>query len=236
MVKKELVKIKDLVLDERYYPRLKVGWKTAYAYAQAMKTGAKFPPVVVGLFKGKKYLLDGWHRIEAYKKNKEEYVEAEMIVFKNKKEMFLEAVKRNAVHGKQYSIQEKISIANRLQDLKVEQIQISKITGIPLDRLPVLIQRKTLTMPNGIKIVLKSSLENAKEEILEHSEDEPYFIEDTQSDLTGNKMDFILDDLLNLLELKAFQIDGDILSKFSRIKLLVDKILEENSIKVEATS
>jgi len=235
MVKKELIKIKDLVLDEKYYPRLKVGWKTAYAYAQAMKTGAKFPPVLVGLFKGKKYLLDGWHRIEAYKNNKEEYIEAELILFKNEKEMFLAAVRCNAVHGKPYSIQEKVDIANRLQGLKVEQIQISKITGIPLDRLPVLINRKTLTLPNGTKIAIKSSLENVKEDILEHSEDEPFFIESVQSDLTGNKIDFILDDLLNLLELKAFQPTKDMISKFSRIKVLIDKILEENSITVEVT-
>lgn len=233
MVKKELLKIKDLVLDEKYYPRLKVSWKVAYAYSQAMKTGAKFPPIIVGLYRGKNILLDGWHRVEAYKRNKEEYVEAELILFKNEKELFLEAVKRNAVHGKPYSIQEKIDIANRLQDLKVERIEISKITGIPLDRLPKLIERKTLTLPNGSKVVLKASLETAKEKILEISKDEPFIIENIQKDLTGNKIDVILDDLLNLLELKSFQINRDILSKLTRIKTLIDEITENNPIEIE---
>jgi len=236
-MKTKIIKIKDLVLSEKYYPRLKVSWKTAYAYAQAMKTGAKFPPIFVGLYKGKQYLIDGWHRVEANKNNKEKYTEAELKLFKNEKDMFLEAVKRNAIHGKPYSIQEKIDIANRLQDLKVDRIEISKITGIPLDKLPKLIERKTLTMPNGRKVVLKASLEQSKDEIIKLSEgSEPFFIDNTQSDLSGNKIDSILDELLILLELKSFKINEDTLSKLSRIKTLIEEIPQMKVVTVGSST
>jgi len=226
MMKTKTLKINDLVLDEKFYPRLKVSWKTAYGYAQAMKAGAIFPPITIGLLRGKQYVVDGWHRITAYKQNKEEYIEAEFILFKNKTELFIDAVKRNATHGKPYSVQEKISIINRLQDMKIEKADASKIVGINPERLPQLIQRKTMTLPNGEKIILKASLEKAKTELLRLSEDNDFMIDDMQAGITGNNLSLLLSNLITILELKSYQINNEILSKLAEVKLLIEQMPE----------
>jgi len=59
--------ISELKLDKRLYPRIKIGWLTAYQYAQAMRAGSVFPPIMVGEYQGEKYVVDGWHRVEAKK-------------------------------------------------------------------------------------------------------------------------------------------------------------------------
>ena len=47
-------------------------------YAEAMKDGAKFPPVIVYREKSRHYLADGFHRVEAAKENGETEIVAEV--------------------------------------------------------------------------------------------------------------------------------------------------------------
>jgi 23S rRNA maturation-related 3'-5' exoribonuclease YhaM len=131
----KLFKIKDLVFDEEIYPRMEVNWITAYSYAQAMRTGSIFPPIVVGIFDGKQYVVDGFHRAEAKKMNKEEYIEGEIKKFNSKKEMFIEAVRLNAKHGRPLSSQEKVRIIDILKKYGVQREEISALITIPMDKL-----------------------------------------------------------------------------------------------------
>ena len=73
---KSEVKLNEVFFDEELYPRSKYSWQTAYDYAQSMRVGAKFPPIILALFNNKKYLVDGKHRIEALKLLKKESVKA----------------------------------------------------------------------------------------------------------------------------------------------------------------
>jgi len=50
--KSQLLKIDELIFDEERYPRIKVGWLTAYQYAQAIRAGSIFPPILVGQLAG----------------------------------------------------------------------------------------------------------------------------------------------------------------------------------------
>lgn len=92
-MKEELVKIVDLVFDSELYPRMKVAWFTAYSYAQAMRSGKEFPPIIVGVLKGKRYVVDGWHRVEARKLLKEEYIQGMVQNYASEKLLFEDAVR-----------------------------------------------------------------------------------------------------------------------------------------------
>jgi len=156
-LKSRVVPIDKLCMDPEIYPRLKVGWLTAYSYSQAMKAGQEFPPVQVGLFKGKMIVVDGWHRIEARKLLKLKYVQAVLVKYTNLRDLFADAVRLNISHGRPLSMHEKVRIIDRLQSYDFSIEDISRLTAIPVDGLKVFTAR-TLTLPSGEKVYLKSPL------------------------------------------------------------------------------
>ena len=54
-----LEKIDELVFDWRLYPRKSIDYRIVYRYAKALKAGAVFPPIKVGLLNGVKIIVDG---------------------------------------------------------------------------------------------------------------------------------------------------------------------------------
>ena len=159
-MKSTLMKISDLIVDSELYPRIKSGWLTAYQYAQAMKANSIFPPIVVGIFEGKKYVVDGVHRIEAKKLLKEEYIDAIVKKYENEKEMFVDAVRLNSTHGRQLSVQEKVRIIDKLKNMQFELQEISELVKVPIDKISLL-QQRIIIGPKGESIYLKSVLSNA---------------------------------------------------------------------------
>jgi len=110
--------IKDIVKDEDIYPRRTESPKTIEAYTEALKAGAKFPPILVQRIStkdGKEYtiFLDGLHRTKAYEKTGKKSIEAEYWKREvlNKEEWLtqlqLESAKRNAAHGDRLGTEDK---------------------------------------------------------------------------------------------------------------------------------
>lgn len=95
-----LEKIDDLVLDWRLYPRKEVDMSVVQRYAMALQAGANFPPIKVGIFNGKKIIVDGVHRVRSRQLLKIPYIEALILKFDSEAELFAEAVRLNSVHGK----------------------------------------------------------------------------------------------------------------------------------------
>jgi ParB-like chromosome segregation protein Spo0J len=102
-IKIELVKIeKDL------YPRTELDQESVNQYREAIE---KLPPIVVT----KDYILiDGYHRLTAHKLEKLDEIDAEILDISDKKEILLEAIRRNTTHGKQLSRDEKKHWAQQL--------------------------------------------------------------------------------------------------------------------------
>ena len=86
------VKLNEIVFDEELYPRSMYNWQTGYDYSQSMKVGAKFPDIILALYKGKKYLVDGKHRIEATKLLKKDSISAIVHTGWNRERIYKEAV------------------------------------------------------------------------------------------------------------------------------------------------
>lgn len=70
------ISISSIVRTEELQPRVKVDSGTVSRYAQAMRSGAEFPPVQVHRVKGVLYLVDGWHRVAAAEMNGDSWIEA----------------------------------------------------------------------------------------------------------------------------------------------------------------
>lgn len=132
----QTVRVEDVILDESVYPRSKTYWMTVFKYAEKMKLGEKFPPILVGRFKGKLYLVDGWHRFKAVKHHlKQEFIEAEVRDYKTKKEMKIDAVKMNVKHGLPFTTSDLRIIASDLYNMGLSLKEISLLLGISIPDL-----------------------------------------------------------------------------------------------------
>lgn len=157
----KLLNIGELEFDESIYPRIVRDWLTAYQYSQKMKAGVIFPPIEVGRYDEKQYVLDGMHRIDAKKLLKEKYIEARIKKYDNKNDMFVDAVKYNTSHGRQLSVQETARIIYKLgEEMKFELEQIKDIIGMPVKGIKRM-KVKTILGPNGKPVYIKGAPEKA---------------------------------------------------------------------------
>ena len=148
-------KISDLVFDWRLYPRKEVDHQTVVQhYVKALEAGAVFPTVKVGLFKGKKTIVDGLHRVRAHTQLKRDYVDCSTLPFESEAELFAEAVRLNSSHGKRFSDIELKENIRRLKQYKFNVKDIVALVHVPASEIyreaaaPVAV----LTLPSGKKI------------------------------------------------------------------------------------
>ena len=71
----EAIPVDGVVWDPSVYPRAKWNTSTIERYAEALRAGAEFPPIVIDADTG--LLLDGKHRLEAHRKAGVEEIAAE---------------------------------------------------------------------------------------------------------------------------------------------------------------
>ena len=146
------VKIADIVFDEKLYPRVGTNWVTVASYTDAMRTGAKFPPIeVVKLPDGKWACPDGWHRIGAAKAAGFDTIEAEVSKAKTPAEQFLRAVETNLRHGRGLAPYEKAMIAQRLSsaEFKWSSSKIAGFLHMTKDSLSRMIKKRSVLDGNG---------------------------------------------------------------------------------------
>jgi uncharacterized ParB-like nuclease family protein len=74
----KLVEVDDIIVDAGTEPRCVVDPNTIEEYAEAMKSGAEFPPVVVFTDGKKTWLADGFHRLHAHDRLKRTKIQAEV--------------------------------------------------------------------------------------------------------------------------------------------------------------
>lgn len=220
-----VLKIKDLIFDLNFYPRFKTNWLTAYQYAMAMKAGSVFPPITVGVYKGKHYVIDGWHRVEALKTLGEEFVQAVIKKYPSEAEMFAESVRLNASHGLQLTPREKARIIDRLESYHFGLEQISEIVKVPVDKI-ARFKTKVVVGPNGQKIYIKSVVERAVKG------DEKLALKVNQDSFNVRDVTFLLKQLLELLRSGVFPFDDP---KVQELAMEVYSLLGEGlKLKMEA--
>lgn len=159
-MKSKILKISELVFDKELYPRMDIGWQTAYKYSQEMKAGSVFPPIIVGLFQGKLYVVDGWHRIRAKELLKEDHIQGTVKDYENYNDMFLDAIKLNISHGQPFSPQDKVRVIYKLENMNFELDAISKIVLIPMGKMEIF-RSRTVIGPDGKPIFMKSIVAKA---------------------------------------------------------------------------
>lgn len=151
--------IKDITIDYTIYPRVQNVWMKAYEYKLAMEAGSEFPPIKLGLYRKKHYLIDGLHRLKAYESMSIKTVDVTIKEYTSKKDMFIDALLSNNVHGKPLTVMDKASNFAKLQDFGVSKKDISRLLGVPQREFATLIAY--LVTKKGERIPIKSILKKA---------------------------------------------------------------------------
>jgi len=156
----QLLKITEVKIDDKLYPRIHTDWVTEAKYVNAMNSGAVFPPIIVAkMDDGRKLLIDGNHRIQAAKGCKETHIQAVVRTGLSEADVFKEAVIANANHGKPFTTQEIVQITVTMQNFDMSLAEISEIIRIPVDKIePFVAKRITRISETGEQIAVKKPL------------------------------------------------------------------------------
>jgi len=126
-MKLKLVSVKTLKVREDTYPRSTVDWRTVLQYAEAMRAGAKFPPIVVAPIEGAMTVVDGVHRQKAMRKLKVATAQAEVLPAMSVADALLEATRLNAKHGKPLTFTDRLDVYRRLTEHGFTQSQVGEV-------------------------------------------------------------------------------------------------------------
>lgn len=225
-MKEKILSLNQIKLDETIYPRALYYWQTAYEYSEAIKAGAKFPPITVAKIKNlheKYFLIDGRHRLEAIKMNKGKYISAEILKEMTKDQAYVEAIKRNIIHGKRFNVSEKARIIAKLEDLNYKPAEISKLVQIPAEKLSTFVASRMTYDMAGEKVILKSPLRHLAGKNTNKN------IEYIQAPISSGQSQIkILNDLINLLENNLIdKKNKQVKIRLKRISVLINKTLKK---------
>lgn len=167
----QLLKLSELAFDEineMLYPRITIDWDRVERYKKAMESGETFPPLKAGRLKDVPQLIltDGRHTLEALKKRGVEYFSGEVTNYESEAELFADAVRHNAKHGKPLDKNEEELIIERLQKYSFTANQIEKIMHTPATEIKkhsCFADSYTVTSPCGAKKVVVKPKQPEKE-------------------------------------------------------------------------
>jgi len=153
----QIIKIDEIDFKEELYPRISVNYITVGNYADKMKAGVKFPPIVVGKINGETILVDGYHRLLAIQRLDEEYIKAEIKQYGAVVDLFEDAVELNSSHGLPLTSSDNVKILATLEKMKFEPLHIGELIKATSDRMQKY-QDRILRRPDGSQIFLKAPI------------------------------------------------------------------------------
>ena len=192
-----LFTISELETPEDIYTRARGSpwWAHVHAYAEEMKAGAEFPPILVGEYEGRLIVVDGYHRVGAYKELGLEFIKGKLKKYKSIVDLVEDSVKANNHHGIRYTPQDKAHIAKLLEEYGLEKQTISSLVRVSVDKLD------RFTVRNFSNGTMKAPLARlVREGKISQAEAE----EVDQSRLSTMTLDDVLVQLINYLDYGAF--------------------------------
>ena len=125
--------IGQLVEDYHLYPRSEVDQLTVEEFREALRAGAKFPPIRVCAKSLR--IIDGFHRKTAYEREHATHVLCALEEVADDVDLFRRAAAANASHGRRYSVGDYATAVRLAKRLGLTREQISSDLLLPLDRV-----------------------------------------------------------------------------------------------------
>lgn len=131
-MKAVMMPIEKLVEDFKLYPRTDVDEKVHVTnIAEAILAGVPIPPIVADVQSYR--IVDGWHRKRAYQRLKYEAVPCILKQYDSEADMFEDAVRLNATHGRPLSMYERKRCIEIAQELGLSLERITKALAVRVE-------------------------------------------------------------------------------------------------------
>ncbi len=222
-------KLSELVFDFDLYPRASVDAQHVAAMREAARAGATFPPYIVCAKTLR--VVDGFHR---GKKDRAEHgadCEVECIekVYKNDGELFLDAMRCNASHGRGLTPFDRARCALRCKAFRLGTAAIAAALGVTPAALKAIGAGRVARAPaepgrpageQGEEIIIKRSIEHLSGKALNANQ------VDANRRLSGMPPAFHANQLLLLLENDLLNLEDQSLSALlGRLHAALDEFL-----------
>lgn len=120
-----MIKLAELVLDYSIYPRTQTDNNHVRYLMIAVQGGATLPPIIID--KKSKRVIDGFHRVTGWRRiDKHGEIEVIEKTYKNDSEMFAEAMRLNAQHGRNLAPYDRMHCIIRAEEMGMTYEQIAK--------------------------------------------------------------------------------------------------------------
>ena len=158
--------IAQLKFSERIYPRHMIDKDHVRHLVQARINGATFPPIVAD--RATRTITDGVHRVEVVRVTDGEngQIDVEWREYDTEGEMFLDAVRLNARHGKSLSSRDRAVIFLKGASLHLDRQDIAGVVGVSLDRADKFIARRTAWTSDETPVTLPLDMRRLAGEVL----------------------------------------------------------------------
>jgi len=137
MAKAVKVKLADLVLDYNLYPRSMVDGTHVHRLVAALEAGERLPPVAAERCSMR--VVDGFHRVLAYRRLKLAEIDVGFQNYANDRELFATAARLNARHGHTLSTFDLVRCISKLVEFRMPKGEICSTLGMNKKRLAALI-------------------------------------------------------------------------------------------------
>jgi len=154
MVKR--IPLSKLVLDYKFYPRQHLNSYHVNEIMEALKAGAHLPPIKAN--KSSFTVVDGWHRIEAFRRlwGDDTQIEVDLKEYASEAEMFQDSIRLNASHGQALSAMDEAHCLAKAKEFQLEPAVVATLLNITMERAEELVSNRMAISADG-PIVLKGS-------------------------------------------------------------------------------
>lgn len=156
---KKTVPLAQLVEDYSLYPRHQVSDIYVKDLVRALEAGAVLPIPVVDEATWR--IVDGFHRVRAYRKHlgEEAKIQVEVRRYDSEGELFLDAARLNAGHGRKLDRHDQVRIVYRARELGVSDERIAVSLQVPAERVAEL-EVRIAYGPAGAPVATKLGAEH----------------------------------------------------------------------------
>lgn len=188
------MKVSELVLDFDLYPRASIDTHHAAEMSHAVAAGSVLPPIVID--KKSKRIVDGFHRQRVYSRLYGEDFEVDVVEksYKNDGELFLDAIRYNAIHGLRMDTSDKTKCILRAKELRVDSDLLATALCIDPKRIGELTATRTATSSGGLSVALKRTVQHMAGRKLNKAQVE------ANTKLSGMQQVFYVNQLITLIE------------------------------------
>ena len=185
--------ISALVFDFDLYPRGSVDSQHANDIVTALEAGTAMPPIVIDI--KSKRVIDGFHRTKAYRRLHGEDFEVECVEkkYKNDADMFLDAMRYNASHGRTLTPHDKAHCLLLAEKLSIAPELVSSALNLTVAKLGEL-RGSRIGSLSGQPIALKNTIRHMAGKELTQAQS------DANDKLSGMNALFYVNQLITLIE------------------------------------